>query len=240
MSDVLDEAGVRPGAVEVILEVPDKGAITDEPKTPGEIQFARSLPIEKARQAEVLLAYQMNGQDLTAEHGYPLRAIVPGWYGMASVKWLTRMIVTGEPFQGFWQTSDYSYWKRAAAEPTLVPLREMQVKSQIVRPCLHEVVPPGSSYRVFGAAWAGAEEISKVDVSCDAGKSWRSAALLEKALPFAWRLWEYKWQVPKEPGTYTLMSRATDKKGRSQPASHDPDRRGYMISHSLPMVIEVR
>src|SRR4029077_17434819 len=105
LSAVLDEAGVKRGAVEVILEGADRGKF-DPPdaKTPGVISFARSLPIEKARQDEVLLAYRMNGKELPINHGFPVRVVVPGWYGMASVKWLKRIRVTDRPFHGFFQT----------------------------------------------------------------------------------------------------------------------------------------
>jgi hypothetical protein len=124
--------------------------------------------------------------------------------------------------------------------PTLAAIQELQVKSEIARPCLHEVVSAGRPYRVFGAAWAGESEVTKVEVSYDNGKNWQPAKLLEKAVPFAWRMWEYQWQVPKQHGTYTLMAKATDQQGRVQPASHDPDRRAYQINRTLPVSITVR
>src|SRR5262249_49811328 len=112
LSAILDRAGVRAGAVEVILEGADSGEFREDPQAPGPIHCARSLPLEKARQQEVLLAYRMNGAEITAAHGYPLRAVVPGWYGMASVKWLTRLVVSDRPFQGFFQSIDYTYFER--------------------------------------------------------------------------------------------------------------------------------
>jgi DMSO/TMAO reductase YedYZ molybdopterin-dependent catalytic subunit len=105
---VLDRAGVKEGAVEVILEGADRGERKEEPKSPGVIPFARSVPIEKARR-DVLLAYQMNGEDLPPKHGYPVRAVVPGWHGVASVKWLTRIIVADRPFAGYFQSLEYTY-----------------------------------------------------------------------------------------------------------------------------------
>src|SRR5216684_24427 len=109
--DVLREAGLKPDAVEVVLEGADSGEIKKEPVSPGKISYARSLPVRKALSRDVILAYQMNGQSLTPAHGYPLRAVVSGWYGMASVKWLKRILVIDRVFRGYFQTSDYTFWE---------------------------------------------------------------------------------------------------------------------------------
>ena len=239
LSAILDRARVSDKAIEVILQGADKGQLTEEPKTPGEIHFARSLPLSKARQPEVILAYQMNGEDLSMEHGFPLRAIVPGWYGMASVKWLTTIELTDEPFRGYWQTSEYAYWKRHSGEPISEAITEMQVKSAIARPTRNEAVPAGTPYEVFGAAWSDGSEVSKVELSTDGGKTWQQVTLLGESIPFSWRLWKFSWQNPSQ-GRYTLMSRATDNKGRRQPALHDPDKKAYLVNHTLPVEIEVR
>jgi DMSO/TMAO reductase YedYZ molybdopterin-dependent catalytic subunit len=238
LSAILERAGIKAGAKEVILHGADRGQLTDEPKTPGVIHFSRSLPLEKARQAEVVLAYQMNGEDLPSEHGFPLRAIVPGWYGMASVKWLTSIEVSDQPFQGYWQTATYSYWTRHSGEPVSRPVTEMQIKSEIARPARHERVRAGAEYRVSGAAWSDGTDISNVELSVDGGKHWEEAHLLGPSPKFAWRLWEFRWQVPRALGKYTLMSRATDARGRQQPASHDVDKKTYMINHTLPVEVE--
>ena len=113
----------------------------------------------------------MNGKPLPAAHGFPLRAIVPGWYGMASVKWLQRLIVTDRPFNGYYQSIDYAYWKREENLPVLVPLAEMQVKAEIARPGNNEIVSANSKYHVRGAAWTAAAVVTKVGISCDGGKS---------------------------------------------------------------------
>ncbi|HVS38097.1 MAG TPA: sulfite oxidase [Gemmataceae bacterium] len=241
LSDLLDRAGVRDGAVDVVLEGADKGEYRDpNPKTPGVIPYARSLPLEKARRPEVLLAYRMNGKDLSSAHGFPVRAVVPGWYGMASVKWLKRILVVDRPFSGFFQTFMYTMWERRDGLPTLAPVRDLQVKAEIARPALDEVVPAKSKQRVFGAAWAGEADVTRVDVSTDGGKSWDEARLLDKAVPFAWRLWEHEWQTPEKAGRRVLMARATDSRGRVQPMERDDDRRDGMISHVLPVEVEVR
>jgi DMSO/TMAO reductase YedYZ molybdopterin-dependent catalytic subunit len=241
LASLLDRAGVKPGAVEVILEGHDKGQLEPpEPPTPGEVHYARSLPLESARRPEVLLAYAMNGTDLSPAHGFPVRALVAGWYGMASVKWLRRIIVTDRPFSGYFQTFAYSVWERRDGLPTLVPVTEIQVKSQIARPTLHEVIPSAATYRVFGAAWAGAHEVVKVEFSADRGQTWSPGNLHETSAPFTWRLFDYWWQTPAVPGTHVLMTRATDARGRPQPIERDSDRRDAIINHVQPIEVYVR
>jgi len=133
LGNLLEMGGVRAGAVDVILEGADKGAIAEPPRPAGQIHFARSVPLGKARD-DVLLAWAMNGEPLAPSHGFPLRAIVPGWYGMAAVKWLQRIVVTDQPFHGYYQTVDYAFWKKDGLGATLVPITEMQVKAAIARP----------------------------------------------------------------------------------------------------------
>jgi DMSO/TMAO reductase YedYZ molybdopterin-dependent catalytic subunit len=211
----------------------------DDPKSPaGEVKFARSIPLEKAR--DVLLAYKMNDVDLPAENGFPVRAIVPGWYAVASIKWLQRIIVTDKIFNGYYQTLDYSFWKRRGDNAELVPLSEMQVKAEIARPSEGETIPANSNARVRGTAWTGDGEIKKVEISSDDGATWNEAKLLGESKPNAWRLWEFSWRTPDRPGKATLIARATDSKGRTQPMERDPDRGTYMINHLLPISVEVR
>lgn len=238
LTDVLEKAGVENDAVEVIAEGADKGEF--KPSTPGVIAFARSLPLEKARRPEVMLAYKMNGKVLPAAHGAPVRLLVAGWYGMASVKWLQRLIVTKRPFHGFFQTFMYSMWDRSQGVPALIPVSDIQVKAEIARPMPKEVVPVRSRYRIFGAAWAGESTVAKVEVSSDGGKAWHEAKLSDEAVPFTWRRWEYQWRTPEEKGPCFLMARATDARGRSQPMQRDNDRRDAVISHVLPIEVELR
>jgi len=239
LSAILDKAGVGDKAVEVVLTGADKGELPPGSPVAGPLPFERSLPLAKARRPEVLLAYRMNGKDLPAPNGFPLRAVVAGWYGMASVKWLSRVTVVEKPFDGYWQTFDYSVWQRDGDRLDLRPVTAMAVKSQIARPVNFEPIAPGVDYRVFGAAWAGEADVAKVDVSTDGGKTWQPAKLLGEAKLFAWRLWELPWKTPKEPGRYRLMSRATDSAGRTQPEAHDRDRRTYQIHHVFPVEVIV-
>ena len=239
LSILLDRAALKPEAGEVILEGADGGMLED-PKCPaGELKFARSVPLAKARE-DVLLAYKMNDADLPPEHGFPLRAIVPGRYAMASIKWLTRIIVTDRPFTGYYQTMDYAYWTRRGEIAQLVPLSEMQVKAEIARPSEGEIVAANSNVRVHGAAWTSDGEITKVELSTDGGATWNETKLVGESKPNAWRLWEFDWRTPSKPGRASLIARATDSNGRTQPAQRDLDRGTYMINHLLPIALEVR
>jgi DMSO/TMAO reductase YedYZ molybdopterin-dependent catalytic subunit len=239
LSAVLEKAGLRKNAVDVVLEGGDTGESKNDAKPAGALHFTRGLPLAKALKPEVLLAFKMNGEPLSANHGLPLRAVVGGWYGVASIKWLSRVLVTDRPFVGFEQSIDYSTWERRDGIPSLVPIAEMEVKASIARPSAGETVPAKDNYRIFGAAWTGESEISKVEISTDAGQTWDEAKLLGKAIPFAWRLWEFPWKSPKA-GKYSLMARATDKRGRTQPMQRDPDRRNYVVNHVVPVDVEVR
>lgn len=239
LAALLDKVGAKGSAIEVVLEGADQGAVNSDPKSPGPIHFARSIPIEKAKKEEVLLALKMNGEPLTAAHGYPLRAVVGGWYGMASIKWLKRIIVSDKPFGGFFQTLDYSYFERRDGLPTLLPVTAMQPKAILARPGVAEVIPAGKPFRLFGAAWAGEQAIAKVDVSVDGGKSWLAAKVLGEPKPVQWVLWEYEWEKPAR-GPASIVARATDDRGRTQPATRDPDRRTYMINHLVPTAVTVR
>ncbi len=239
LARVLEKTGMKDSAVEVVLVGADRGEILNDPKPAGPIHFARSLPLKKAMQSEVLLAFQMNAEELSPEHGYPVRAVVPGWYGMASVKWLTKIIVAATPFQGYWQTFDYSYFQANSGEAVMTPITEMQVKASIARPIAQESVAAGSTYRVFGAAWAGNSPVAKVEINTSGGKLWEPAKLLGDAVPFAWRLWEFSWNVPDQKGKHELLVRATDENGNSQPFERDPNRRNYLINHVIPRVVEI-
>jgi DMSO/TMAO reductase YedYZ molybdopterin-dependent catalytic subunit len=234
LSTLLERAGIKSSAREVIFEGADHGALED-PKAPrGQVRFARSIPLSKVN--DVLIAYKMNDVDLPPEHGFPVRAIVPGWFAVASIKWLTRIIVTDHRFQGYYQTLDYAIWRNGELEP----LREIQTKAEIASPKAGDTVPADSNVRVHGAAWTGNGEIRKVELSTDGGSSWNDTKLLGQAKPNAWRLWEFNWNTPAVVGKVRLIARATDSNDRTQPNERDPDRGSYMINHLLPIEVEVK
>lgn len=234
LAEVLRLAGMRDEAREIVLEGADQGTARG---AAGEIAYARGVLVDDAER--VLLAWAMNGEPLTREHGFPLRAIVPGHYAMASVKWLTRIHPMAEPFQGYFQTLDYAYWDRAEGEAVRRPLRSMALKSSIARPVAGAVLEAGSPVTIAGAAWSGGAAVERVDVSTDGGRTWAAAELLDPAEAGVWRRWRYRWQAPAA-GTYVLVSRATDAAGNVQPAERDPRWETYVIHHRVPVAVTVR
>jgi DMSO/TMAO reductase YedYZ molybdopterin-dependent catalytic subunit len=181
----------------------------------------------------------MNGRDLSRDHGFPVRAIVPGHYGMASVKWLTRIQAVREPFHGYWKTSDYAYWASMDGKPVRRPLGEMKLKSEIARPRVYETLVPNRIYTVSGAAWAGETDVTEVAVSTDGGRTWAEAEFLDPVRRHAWRRWKLDWLTPKNPGQYTLLARAKDAGGLIQPDKHDQNYGTYVINHPLPIEVFV-
>ena len=181
----------------------------------------------------------MNGRDLPPDHGYPVRAIVPGHYGMASVKWLTHVHAVREPFRGYWQTSDYGYWDDLDGKPVRRALGAMKLKSEIFRPRVYETLVPNQVYAVSGAAWAGETAVTGIAVSTDGGQTWAEAEFLDPVQRYAWRRWKFDWLTPKRPGRYTLMARAKGADGSVQPDQHDPNYGSYVIHHPLPIEVFV-
>jgi hypothetical protein len=234
LAEVLELAGIGDDTVEVVGEGADVGS---EPDHPEPMHFARGVPLAKARQRDTLIALRMNGEPLTPSHGFPARLLVPGWYGVASVKWLTRLEASRVPFRGYFQTVKYTIKRSGADGEETVPLGEMAVKSEIVRPFAGEALGLGKQ-RVFGLAWAGEEPVAKVELSTDGGKTWFATELLGPWAPYSWMMWEYLWNV-REAGSYELLSRAVSVSGRLQPTQYDPSYCGYMIHFSRPIPVRV-
>lgn len=232
--EILDKLNIAEDAIEIIFEGADEGK---EGKLTEPIHFARGLPLEKARHPDTMLALRMNGEPLTAEHGAPVRLLVPGWYGMASVKWLKRMEFTNTPFDGYYQTVKYTINKSIDGEVKTVGIQQMAVKSQIIRPRQDENLGVGKQ-RIFGTAWAGESSVARVDVSTDNGITWNQAKLIGLQAPYSWTLWEFDWKVDI-PGEYSLLCRATSANGETQPTEHDPLLGGYIINFPLPQKVQV-
>jgi DMSO/TMAO reductase YedYZ molybdopterin-dependent catalytic subunit len=234
LAQVLERAGLQGEALEVLFEGADRGSESDHPEP---MHFARSLPLRKALDRDTLLAYRMNGELLAPNHGFPLRLFVPGWYGVASVKWLRRIEVLDRPFRGYFQSSKYTVQRRTPHGLETVVVGPMAVKAEILRP--HGGAQLGlGTHRLFGIAWAGEEAVAGVDVSTDGGKTWDEARLVGQQAPYSWTLWEYLWETA-EPGTHSLLARAVSTAGHVQPAEHDPLDGGYRIRHSRPTVVQV-
>src|SRR5690606_33123816 len=173
---LLERAGLREDAVDLVGEGLDVGEPGGTPRPVGEISYHRGLPVGEARRRGVLVAYAMNGAPLEPLHGAPARLVVPGAYGMASVRWLSRLIVTDTPFDGYWQTIDYAYWDRSGPFPQRRPLPGIQVKSLVAQPWTGATVERGARVAVRGAAWSEGA-ITRVEVSTDGGTRWSDATL---------------------------------------------------------------
>jgi DMSO/TMAO reductase YedYZ molybdopterin-dependent catalytic subunit len=231
---VLESAGLRPEANEIVFYGADSGSEHGD----GQPQaFARSLPLEKALHPDTLLATHMNGERLELSHGFPLRLLVPGWYGVASVKWLTRIEASSEPFGGYFQTAKYTIRHRTGGGSRTDIVGPMPVKSEIIRPVGHSVLGIGAN-RLFGMAWAGEHAVAAVEVSVDGGSSWQRAELQGPRAPYSWTAWEYLWETAS-PGEYMLLARAISEAGQVQPMHHDYDRGGYLINFSRPIPVRV-
>ena len=239
LASVLEKAKPKKGASDVVFIGADKGTIAADPSTPGPIHYDRSIPFDKAVKPETILAWGMNGEGLTPAHGFPLRAVVGGWYGMASVKWLTRIVVIDKPHTGYWQTFDYSYFTRTNDLPTMVPVTRMQPKAIITSHVEGCNVKSGVETSVSGLAWSGEAAAKVVELSADGEKTWTKVDLDTNADPFVWQRWSVKW-TPKQTGPVKLLARCTDSTGATQPDKRDIDRRTYMINHLVPVEVGVR
>jgi DMSO/TMAO reductase YedYZ molybdopterin-dependent catalytic subunit len=231
--DVLAKAGLKDSGKHILLD----GA--DEPigKMP---DFQRTIPVQKAMDPDTLLAFEMNGQALPLEHGYPLRLIVPGWAGDSWVKWLQHIEVLDHEFDGFWMKTAYrhpahSVAPGAAVDPSeMIPVTDLNVKSVIATP--GGWIKPGR-VRITGTAWSNGSPITSVGVSVDAGKTWQKAKLGKEQSRYAWRLWELDWK-PTE-GKYTLLARATTAAGQTQPLAEEWNPSGYLWNVVQPVEINV-
>lgn len=226
LAPLLKEAGLRSDAIEVVFTGLDRGIQGGK-----EHDYQRSLTLEDAQRDEVLLAYAMNGAPLLPQHGFPLRLIVPGWYGMTHVKWLRGITVVAEPFQGYQQAGTYLF--QTSEDDPGVPVTRMAPRSLMEPPGIPDFLSRTRFLRagvcaLHGRAWSGQGAIVRVEVSTDGGRSWQEATLGEApaSSPYAWRPWAFDWQAT--PGVYDLCSRATDSAGNTQPLDAPWNVGGYM------------
>jgi DMSO/TMAO reductase YedYZ molybdopterin-dependent catalytic subunit len=232
--EVLDRAGIKPGAREAIFRGADSGSV---PGREGPVRYERSLGISHTRDSEALLAYAMNGEPLPLQHGFPLRLVVPGWYGVASVKWLTEIEVVEDAFTGFYQADRYVYeWERDGGIVS-EPVTLQRVRSLITEPGPGEEVQRGE-LAVRGVAWSGAAPIVRVEVSLDGG-AWQEARLVGERNRHGWLWWE-KFAHIERPGLVEVKARATDLAGRTQPEQPEWNRLGYGANAIQVVSIEVR
>jgi DMSO/TMAO reductase YedYZ molybdopterin-dependent catalytic subunit len=221
LAAVLREAGVRDGAAEVVFSGADHGV-----ERGVEQDYQRSLTVADCLREDVLLAYEMNDAPLPPQHGFPLRLLVPGWYGMAHVKWLTGITVVAEPFDGF-QMQAYRLRQRPDEEG--VPLTRMEPRALVRPPGFPDFrsrtrIVRASRTILDGRAWSGWAPVTAVEVSVDGGGSW-AAAELEAASGQGWVRWTWPWE--HAAGRYSLAARAYDASGRSQPVDPPWNRGGF-------------
>ena len=213
-------------AVEVLFRGADEGV----PKDLGRrIAYERSLPIDVARGDDILVAYAMNGQPIPREHGGPLRLIVPGWYGMASVKWLAEVRVLDRPFEGFFQRDRYVIDGR--------PLRALEPRAVITSPDDGADLA-GGSLAVRGYAWSGGEPLARVELSVDGGTPLATMTPAANAPRFGWH--EFAFAISLGPGEHVLIARATDREGETQPETPRWNALGYANNAVRPTRIRVR
>ena len=237
LQDVLDEAGPAGDAVEVVFTGLDRGAEGDGVVLP----YERGLDVAAAMGDDVLLAYEINGQPLPPQHGYPLRLVVPGWYGMGNVKWLSSIRVVAEPFTGF---QNHAYRLRRRPEESGQPVTRMEPRALMVPPgdpdffTRRRFLAAGPC-ELFGRAWSGWAPVVGVDVSLDGGATWREAKLTsEPESPSAWRAWTFDWAAA--PGDYELCCRARDGSGRDQPVEADWNLHGFANNTVQRVPVTVR
>jgi len=210
---LLEASGPFASTVDVVFTGLDRGV-----QGGIEQDYERSLSVAEAGRDEVLLAYEMNGQPLTPQHGFPLRLVVPGWYGMTHVKWLRSITLVDAPFRGYQQ--EPAYHLASSDEDPGVPVTRILPRSLMVPPGIPDFMSrirylsPGD-YTLQGRAWSGHGAISHVQVSIDGGKTWDDAELGSAAAEFAWRSWRYEWHA--EAGEHELCCRAADAAGNVQP-----------------------
>ena len=237
LSDVLKRVGVKTTARNVEMHAADRPLGTMP-------AFVRQVPMAKAMHPDTLLAYDMNGQPIPAVHGFPLRAIVPGWEGAYSIKWLTTLNVLDKDSDSFWVATGYRYPTRRVAPGAAVdakdmaPLIGLAVKSLITKPAAGASFPAGQ-VAVGGFAWAGENDITKVDVSVDNGATWQAARLTGEQAKYSWRRFEYEFAATK-PESVLILSRATDSKGNIQPAVSQWNPSGYLWNQYDSVRIDVK
>jgi sulfite oxidase len=233
LKDVLQRAGIKESAQHILCD----GADVPLGKMP---DFQRTIPVAKALHPDTLLAYEMNGRSLSVEHGFPLRVVAPGWAGDSWVKWLQRIEVLDHEFDGFWMKTAYRHPAQPVAPGTavdpkdMIPVADLKVKSVIASP--DGWAQPGA-VRIQGKAWSNSSPVSTVDVSTDGGQTWMPAKLGGPQSKYGWRNWERSWKAGA--GEYTLIARATNVAGQTQPLNEEWNPSGYLwnVAQSIKVVI---
>jgi len=231
---ILEEAGLADDATEIVFHGADRGIQGEQEQV-----YGRSLSIDEVRRPEVMLAYEMNSRPLEPQHGFPVRLLVPGWYGMTSVKWLTAIEAVNEPFTGYQQADAYRY-QQDEDDPG-EPVTRQRVRALMIPPGIpdfltrHRYVDAGM-HPLSGRAWSGVAPVTRVEVGIDG--EWADAELEPARGDFAWRGWRHAWQAT--PGEHELACRATDAAGRVQPLEQPWNHQGMGVNHVQRVTVTVR
>lgn len=233
LHNILDMTSLSDDVREIRFSGADQGKIHS-----GETEhYIRSLPLEVANHPDTLIVWKMNDQDLTSQHGYPLRLIVPGWYGMASVKWLQEITAITQPFTGFFQSKEYVYIGEHGI-PDQTPVANMRVRSLITNPEVGTKIS-GETIHISGIAWSGEGMVEKVELSFNQGENWQLTTLNPASTIHGLSRWEFDLH-PEEAGRYSIIARATDSAGNEQPLKSIWNKGGYgnNAAHQIELTIE--
>jgi DMSO/TMAO reductase YedYZ molybdopterin-dependent catalytic subunit len=238
--DVLNAAGVKPGSVDVAFDGLDKGTLPSVP------DYIKSLPVDKVMEDDIMIAYEMNGQPLPMLNGFPARLVVPGWYATYWVKALSDIAVTSAPFDQFWMKTAYRIPDNpcgcvppGAKPQKTVPVHRMTTRSLIIEPAEGAVLKANKPARIMGIAFSGGYGIKNVIVSTDGGRTWGQARLGKDYGRYSWIQWSYDWK-PAKSGTLTLMAKATNSIGESQPDELLWNPPGYLLNRVEPVSVNVK
>lgn len=231
LKDILAKAGVKGDSVEVAFNGLDSGPLPTVP------DFVKSLPVDKALEEDIIIAYEMNGKPLTMLNGFPARLVVPGWYGTYWVKAISDVTVLSKTLEEFWMKPAYRIPDNpcacvpAGTKPgKTVPINRMDTRSLIIDPSQGNRVPAGKEVAISGLAFSGGYSIKDVVVSTDGGKVWKEATLGKDLGKYSWIQWKLSWK-PTQKGKYTLMARATNSIGESQPFEQQWNPSGYKLNN---------
>ena len=227
LKTLLEKAGLKDSAKHVQFRGLDQ--------VPGKVPpFIRSIPIEKAMDTDTIVATHMNGSPLTPHHGFPARAVTPGWVGAASCKWLAEITVLDKPAEGNFMNPGYRLPNTPVKPGDAVKPEDTHALTALAIKSLIAAPSEGAKLRrqaclIQGTAWAGEADITRVEISTDSGATWNEAKLGKDQAKYAWRLWSYNWN-PVKAGDYTILSRATDSQGRVQPETPAWNPSGYLYN----------
>jgi sulfoxide reductase catalytic subunit YedY len=240
LKDILGAAGIKAGSLEVTFDGLDKGTLPTVP------DFVKSLPIDKSLEDDMLIAYEMNGQPLTMLNGFPARVIIPGWYATYWVKSLSEIKVVTQTFEGFWMKPAYRIPDNPCgcippgSKPgKTIPIHRMTTRSLIVTPEADSSLKMNKPVDITGIAFSGGYSIKDVIVSTDGGRSWGQAQLGKDLGKYSWIQFTYSWR-PTKKGNYTLMAKATNSIGESQPFESLWNPSGYSWNKVEPYAVVVK